>query len=237
VVSQPSSVCFLLADDTGESGSAAPTPTVFVVDDDKAVRESLRWLLESVNLRVETFANADAFLERYVDPAPGCLVVDVRLPGMSGLDLQQVLRQRDVRVPVIVITGHGDVPVAVRAMKAGAIDFIEKPFSDQTLLDRVRFAMDLDANQRRDRMEELEVRRRVDRLSSREREVMEQVVEGKLNKEIAEELGLSPKTIEVHRAHVMDKMEADSVAMLVRMVMVLSRTSRGSSSPPASPTV
>lgn len=206
-----------------------PQTGVYVVDDDQAVRESLRWLLESVGLHVETFAGAVEFLERYQDQ-PGCLVVDVRLPGMSGLDLQQMLIQRDIRVPVIVITGHGDVPIAVRAMKAGAVDFIEKPFNDQTLLDRVRYAIDLDARRRADRREELEVRRRMDRLSPRERQVMERVVAGRFNKEIAEDLGISPKTIEVHRAHVMEKMEANSVATLVRMAMVVDQHHRSGKS-------
>lgn len=209
--------------EAGQQTSSAPprrVSTVFIVDDDRAVRESLRFLLESVGLAARTYAGADEFLARYDPQTPGCLVLDVRLPGMSGLDLQQVLGERGIRLPVIIITGHGDVPVAVRAMKAGAVDFIEKPFSDQTLLDRVRSALDRDLAERARQQEELELRRRVDRLSPREREVMTGVVAGKLNKEIAQDLGLSHKTIEVHRAHVMQKMEADSLAMLVRMAMV-----------------
>lgn len=207
-------------DAAGTLQTLAAAATVYVVDDDKAVRESLRWLLESVGLRVALYASADAFLTSYTPQMAGCLVVDVRLPGMSGLDLQQTLTHRGVRLPVIVITGHGDVPVAVRAMKAGAIDFIEKPFSDQTLLDRVRYGLELDARQRTQESEELRLRQRLSRLTPREREVMHMVVRGKLNKQIASDLGLSHKTIEVHRAHVMEKMEADSVAMLVRMAMI-----------------
>lgn len=197
-------------------------PTVYVVDDDHAVRESLQWLIESVGLPVETFDSAKAFLTRCeTGPVRGCLVVDVRLPGVSGLDLQDQLRERGLYLPTIVITGHGDVPVAVRAMKAGALDFIEKPFSDQTLLDRIREAMDKD-----EQLHALRARcdvlvERYDRLTNREREVMQLVVAGRLNKQIAAELGLSHKTIEVHRAHVMDKMQADSLADLVRMAVVL----------------
>ncbi len=216
--------------DRGEA--SVPQPAVFVVDDDRAVRESLRWLLESVGLHAETFAGADEFLDRYEPHMPGCLIVDVRLPGMSGLDLQQALTDHGIHLPVIVITGHGDVPVAVRAMKAGAIDFIEKPFNDQTLLDRVHDAIDLDARQRAARVAEMQLRARMDRLSPREREVMGMVVAGKLNKDIAKALGLSHKTVEVHRAHVMEKMEADSVAMLVRMAMMADRGGHSPTSPP-----
>lgn len=193
--------------------------TVFVIDDDMAVRESLRWLLESVGLRVEVFANADALLDRVTADSAGCLLLDVRLPGMSGLDLQQVLHERGIDLPIIIITGHGDVPIAVRALKGGAMDFIEKPFNDQMLLDRVRDALERDRQRRAERDRSASVRNRIDRLTPRERQVMDLVVQGKLNKQIAAHLGLSHKTIEVHRAHIMRKMEADSVATLVRLVL------------------
>ena len=199
-------------------------PTVFVVDDDKAVRDSLAWLIESVSLPVRTFDSGRAFLDE-LDRADGrlsgALIVDVRLPEMSGLDLQDTLARRGVDLPVIVITGHGDVPVAVRAMKTGAFDFIEKPFSDQMLLDRVREAMERHNQHRRmaDQLDELRARQA--RLSTRERQVMDLVVQGKLNKQIAAELDLSPKTVEVHRSHVMTKMEAGSLAELVRYSLML----------------
>ena len=197
-------------------------PTVYVVDDDQAVRDSLRWLIESVGLTVETFDSAQAFLARCEKgPLRGCLVADVRLPGVSGLDLQDRLRQQGLYIPTIVITGHGDVPVAVRAMKAGALDFIEKPFSDQTLLDRIREAIGQDQRYRELADQRDELVDRFHHLTPREREVMALVVAGRLNKQIAAELGLSHKTIEVHRAHVMDKMRAESLAELVRIAVVL----------------
>ena len=197
-------------------------PTVYVVDDDKAVRDSLRWPIESVGLPVETFESAKDFLAACeAREVRGCLVVDVRLPGVSGLDLQDRLRELGLYLPTIVITGHGDVPVAVRAMKAGALDFIEKPFSDQTLLDRIREAMDRDEQLHALALQRDALVDRFERLTAREREVMELVVTGQLNKQIAATLGLSHKTIEVHRAHVMEKMQADSLADLVRMAVVL----------------
>lgn len=198
------------------------TSAVYVVDDDKAVRDSLRWLIESGGVRVETFASAREFLDRCdAGEVQGCLVADVRLPGISGLDLQENLRQRGLYLPTIVITGHGDVPLAVRAMKAGALDFIEKPFSDQVLLDRIREALSTDERYRELAAQREEIVERYERLSRREREVMQLVVRGRLNKQIAAELGLSHKTIEVHRAHAMEKMEGDSLAELVRMAVVL----------------
>lgn len=198
------------------------TPTVYVVDDDKAVRDSLCWLIESVGMRVETFASAREFLDRCdAGEMRGCLVADVRLPGVSGLDLQENLRRRGLHLPTIIITGHGDVPIAVRAMKGGALDFIEKPFSDQVLLDRVREALTRDERYRELALRHDEIAQRYERLSRREREVMELVVQGRLNKQIAADLDLSHKTIEVHRAHAMEKMEADSLADLVRMAVVL----------------
>jgi FixJ family two-component response regulator len=194
--------------------------TVFVVDDDPAIRESLRWLIESVGLNVRVFSTAQEFLEGYDPSTPGCLVLDIRMPGMSGLDLQNELATREIQVPIIIITGHAEVPVAVRALKAGAMDFIEKPFSDQLLLDRIRRAIEVDAQSRRVRSEQAEIAARRGQLTPREREVMDLVIAGKANKVIASELGLSPKTVEVHRAHVMKKMQVASLADLVRLGMM-----------------
>ena len=197
-----------------------PQPIVFVVDDDRAMRDSLRWLLESVGLSVRTYATAAEFLGDHNPAQPGCLVLDVRMPGMSGLDVQTELAQRGAELPTIVVTGHAEVAMAVRAVKAGAIDFIEKPFSDQLLLDRVRQALEIDRQSREVRTRREEARRRLASLSAREREVLGLVVAGKANKEIAAALGLSPKTVEVHRAHVMSKMAADSLAELIRAAIL-----------------
>ncbi len=195
-------------------------PTVFIVDDDLAVARSLRWLIESVQLKVETFASAQAFLDGYDAAKPGCLVLDVRMPGMSGIELQERLTAQRIRVPIIFITGHGDVQMAVRAVQAGAFDFIEKPFNDQDLLDRMQRAISFDAERRerdslRDQLSAL-----VASLTPREREVMDLVVAGMSNKAVANTLGLSAKTVEVHRAKVMEKMNARSVSDLVRMSML-----------------
>jgi len=198
--------------------SGARVPTVFVVDDDAAVRQSLVLLIRSMALPVAAFESAQDFLERG-DPAhPGCLVLDIRMPGMSGLELQDELVRRDVSLPVIFITGHGDVAMAVRAMKSGAVDFIEKPFSDQVLLERINRALEEDRARRQVREERAEIGRRVETLSPREREVMERIVAGQANKVIAIELGLSERTIEIHRAKVMTKTGARSLAELVAMV-------------------
>jgi FixJ family two-component response regulator len=197
-----------------------PQPIVFVVDDDRAMRDSLRWLLESIGLSVRTYATATEFLDDHDPAQPGCLVLDVRMPGMSGLDLQTELGQRGAELPTIVVTGHAEVAMAVRAVKAGAIDFIEKPFSDQLLLDRVRQALEIDRQSREVRMRREEARRRLASLSAREREVLGLVAAGKANKEIAAALGLSPKTVEVHRAHVMAKMAVDSLAELIRVALL-----------------
>src|SRR5262245_63789755 len=196
-----------------------PEPTVFVVDDDRAMRDSLRWLLESVGLSVRTYATAAAFLREYEPSQPGCQVLDIRMPGMSGLDLQAELLRRGAGLPTIVVTGHAEVPMAVRAVKAGAIDFIEKPFSDQLLLDRVRQGIEMDRQEREGRAQRGEVLRRLSLLTPREREVLDLVVAGRANKEIAAALRLSPKTVEVHRSHVMEKMQASSVAELVRLAL------------------
>lgn len=193
-------------------------PTVFVVDDDSAVRHSLRWLLESSGLLVETFESAQAFLQAYHPERLGCLVLDVRMPGLSGLDLQEQLQTQDIAIPIIIITGHGDVPMAVRALKEGAIDFIEKPFSEQLLLDRIHQGIALDAEQRIKHAQQAVIQSRIDRLTPREREVMEFVVDGKANKQIAVLLERSQKTIEIHRANFMRKMEVNSLAELVRIV-------------------
>lgn len=202
----------------------AAGPSVFVVDDDKAVRDSLQWLLESAGLEVRTFPDAQAFLDDLaaLEGEPrGCLLADLRLPGMSGLDLQDRLNERGIKIPVIVITGHGDVSMAVRAMKAGAVHFIEKPFNEQVLLERVREALARDAEGRRAAGDAAQLEQRHASLTPRERQVMELVVTGRLNKQIAADLELSPKTVEVHRAHVMEKMEAGSLADLVRMAVTL----------------
>lgn len=193
--------------------------TVFVVDDDQAARESLRWLLESVGQLVQCHSSAREFLDSYDGSVPGCLVLDVRMPGMSGLELQNHLLERGWCLPVIVVTGHGDVPMAVRAMKAGAVDFLQKPYNDQTLLDRIQLALDLCRQRRRSHSELSQIRSNCEQLTPREREVAELVVAGKANKVIAIELGLSPKTIEVHRANVMFKMQANSLSELVQMWM------------------
>jgi FixJ family two-component response regulator len=197
-----------------------PMPVVFVVDDEAAMRDSLRWLIESTGLRVETYGDAKTFLDAIRPEVPGCLVLDVRMPGLSGLDLQAELAHRGIRLPTIVITGHAEVQMAVQAVKAGAIDFIEKPFSDQLLLDRVRQGIEIDRQDRIARSRRAEIVRRLGLLTHREREVLDLVVAGKPNKEIAALLGLSPKTVEVHRSHVMEKMEASSVAELVRLTLV-----------------
>jgi two-component system, LuxR family, response regulator FixJ len=196
-------------------------PTVYVVDDDPAMRSSLRWLIESVGLIVRTCASAQEFLLMYQPSDPGCLVLDVRMPGMSGLDLQAELTARRIYIPILIITGYAEVPLAVRAMKAGAFDFIEKPFSDQTLLDRIRAAIARDGVLRRRRASRQEVQKRLRLLTARERDVLKGVVMGKSNKQIAAELRLSPKTVEVHRSRVMEKLKADSLADLIRLWMLV----------------
>jgi RNA polymerase sigma factor (sigma-70 family) len=194
--------------------------TVFVVDDDQAMRTSLKWLIESVGMPVESYASANEFLDHYQQNRPGCLVLDVRMPGMSGLELQEHLAERDLRIPVVIITGHGDVPMAVRAMKSGAVDFIEKPFNDEALLDAIRRALAHEEHQRQQQQECAQVHQRLASLTPREHEVMQMVTEGRSNKEIANALGVSAKTIEAHRARVMEKMQAGSLAELVRMALM-----------------
>jgi two-component system response regulator FixJ len=195
-------------------------PTVFVVDDDQAMRRSLEWLIESIGMKVKTYGSANDFLSRYYPGRAGCLLLDVRMPGMSGLELQAHLAREDSRLPVIIITGHGDVSMAVKAMKAGAVDFIEKPFHDEDLLSSIRNALDFDEKQRSLQSQRAEIATRLAELTPREHEVMEMVTDGLANKEIAALLGVTAKTVEAHRARVMDKMQAGSLAELVRMVLI-----------------
>jgi len=197
-------------------------PTVFVVDNDASMRESLAWLLEGVELAVETFETAEAFLAACDPDQPGCLVLDVRLPGMSGIVLQEELAHRGIRLPVIVITGFADVDTAVRVLKSGAFDFLEKPYADDAMLERVQQAIALDAERRRMRAQRERLLARLSCLTARERAVFDQVVLGKANKVVAIEFGISEKTVEAHRARVMHKLGATSLAELVRMDLMAS---------------
>ncbi len=190
---------------------------VHIVDDDQAVRDSLSFLMKSVGINHDTHASANDFLERFDAEQPGCIVLDIRMPGMSGLELQEMLNERKSITPIIFITGHGDVPMAVEAMQGGAVDFLQKPFRDQELLDRINSALEADRKTRSELQERNELRRRYDSLTPREREVMEHVVAGKANKVIAFDLDVSQRTVEIHRARVMEKMRARSLAHLVRM--------------------
>jgi two-component system, LuxR family, response regulator FixJ len=196
-------------------------PTVFVVDDDEGVRKSLRFLLQSVRLATCALASAREFLDTYKPSQAGCLVLDVRMPGMSGLELQQQLNLRGAVIPVIFMTGHGDIPMAVEAMQQGAFDFLQKPFRDQDLIDRIKRALEHDARNRVSLEQHSKIRERLGSLTPREREVMALMTRGKLNKVMAAELGVSRRTIEIHRERVMEKSGADSLAQLVRMVLDL----------------
>jgi two-component system response regulator FixJ len=195
--------------------------TVFVVDDDPAIRDSLAMLLASSGYQAKSYASAAAFLASETPDAVGCMVVDVQMPGMNGLALQQELAARRFRLPVIVMTGHGDIPIAVQAMKAGAVDFLEKPFDDGVLLDGVRRALERVSSAQDQTLAAKETRRRQEQLTDREREVMDLIVAGKANKVIAYELSISPRTVEIHRSRVMEKMAATNLADLVRKVLSL----------------
>ena len=199
----------------------SPEATVFVVDDDAAVRDSLRWLMDSVGLRVAEFASGEAFLAAISAQDPGCVVLDLRMPKLGGLEVHQRLRQRGIELPVIVISGHGDVAVAVRALKSGVVDFIEKPFNDQELLDCVQQAMRRDSDQRQQQRRREELMAHYLTLTPRELDVLRLVVEGRANKAISADLGISLKTVETHRARVMEKMAAGSVSELVRMTLII----------------
>ena len=198
--------------------STGPAPTAYVVDDDEAVRELWRWLMESNAIAVKTFASAAAFIEAYRRGDPGCLVLDVRLPGMSGPELQGYLKREAIEIPIVFVSGHGDVPTAVNAIKGGAVDFIQKPFDYHEAVSVVRRALERDAEGRDRRASQAQFAERLASLTEREREVMRFIAEGKPNKLIAERLDISIRTVEFHRANVMDKMGADSVAALVQLM-------------------
>jgi RNA polymerase sigma factor (sigma-70 family) len=193
-------------------------PIVFVVDDDASVRSSLKFLLSTVGLHAEAFDSADTFLRKNLPDAPSCLVLDVRLPGLSGLDFQRELAVRQIYIPIVFLTGHGDIPMSVRAMKAGAVEFLTKPFRDQDLLDAVRIALERDSARREQEKEVMILQRRFDSLTSREREVISMVVSGMLNKQIADQLGTAESTVKVQRSRALEKMHAESLVDLVRMI-------------------
>jgi FixJ family two-component response regulator len=198
-----------------------PNGVVFVVDDDPSVRSSLKFLISTVGLQVETFESAETALQQLPADAPSCLVLDVRLRGLSGLDLQHELAARKCQIPIIFITGHGDIPMTVRAMKAGAVEFLTKPFRDQDLLDAIQIALQRDHARREQEKELTKLQRRFDLLTAREREVISLVSTGKLNKQIADQVGTADNTIKVHRSRAMEKLRADSLADLVRMIAKL----------------
>ena len=199
----------------------SPEPTVFIIDDDQEVREAIELLMDSVGLQAQSFDSAQSYLDGFDPSLPGCIVLDVRMKGMSGMDLQQRLSAEPLHPPIIVITGHGDVPMAVRAVKSGAVDFIEKPFNDQVLLDAVHRAFEQDGERRGQASRLADIQERLQRLTSREREILEQVVAGKRNKVIAADLGITQSTVEAHRAKVMEKLEARSLSDLMRMMLLL----------------
>jgi FixJ family two-component response regulator len=197
---------------------AAPRPTAYIVDDDEAIRTLWRWLMESNGIAVQTFASAAEFIAGYRECSLSCLVLDVRLPGMSGLELQEYLTRQGIEIPIVFVSGHGDVPTAVSAIKGGAVDFIQKPFGYREVLSIIRRAFERDAEIREKRARRAQLAERLAALTEREREVMHGVIGGKLNKVIADELDISVKTVEFHRAKVMEKMGAASVAMLVQLM-------------------
>lgn len=194
-------------------------PLVFVVDDDSAMRNSLRWLIESIGLEVRTFSSAIQFLKTYDSSQPGCLVLDVRMPGMSGMELLEKLAAMPYAPPTLIITGHGDVPMAVRAIKHGALDFIQKPFNDNDLLDRIQHAIATDAKRRQTLDSQQDIDERFTKLSRREWTILEHVLAGNSNTEISSDLSISIRTVEVHRAHIMRKLAAKNVADLVRLYL------------------
>jgi len=196
-------------------------PTVFIVDDDEAIRDSLGLLMKSVGFDYETYANAQDFLDNCDTERTGCLLLDVRMPGISGLELQTKLKEMELDLPILFITGHGDVPMAVEAMKKGAVDFFQKPFRDQALLDRIGQVLDQAQCEQQKQLERQQVSNRLETLTIREREIMALVVEGVGNKVIAADLDISQRTVELHRAHVMQKMHANSLAQLVQMALLL----------------
>ncbi|MDZ7669011.1 MAG: response regulator transcription factor [Gammaproteobacteria bacterium] len=198
-----------------------PQPRVFVVDDDEPVRDAIGMLLDTVGIDYAAFASAQEFLDAYDPACSGCLVLDIRMPGMSGLDLQRKLLDMNASIPVVFITGHGDVPMAVEAMKRGAVDFIRKPFRDQELLDRVQEALNMDADQRAMHADVAAIRSRVAELTPREQQVFQRVADGQANKVVAIDLGISERTVEIHRSQVMQKTGARSLADLVRLKLAL----------------
>jgi two-component system, LuxR family, response regulator FixJ len=198
-------------------------PIVYVVDDDRTVCQSIDFLLGVIDVDVRLYARAEHFLDNYQPGIPGCLLLDVRMPGMSGLDLQETMRQKDIDLPVIFISGHGDIPMVVRTMQKGALDFLQKPFNDQRLLDLVQEGIAIDRTRRTERREEIIAGARFELLTPRERNTLELILQGMTNKEMATTLGISPKTIETHRARIMEKMQVDSLAGLMRAWQTIER--------------
>jgi len=192
---------------------------VYVVEDDEAVRDSLEMMLVSMAHKVETFPTANAFLEDYDESMAGCIVLDIRMPGMDGMELQKALNSKNSILPIIFVTGHGDVPMAVEAMQQGAIDFVQKPYREQELLEKIKAALELDAEQRTSLIEKKEILRKLEELTPREQEIMDMMIDGHANKVIAIDLDISQRTVEIHRSRVMHKMGTHSLAHLVRMIM------------------
>ncbi|CAG4897148.1 response regulator transcription factor [Paraburkholderia saeva] len=199
----------------------SPTPTVYIVDDDNGMRTSLSWLLESVGVKSAGFASAAEFLKAFDPELPACLVLDVRMPEQSGFDVQAELNRQGATLPIIFVSGHGDIPMSVRALQNGAIDFVEKPYNSQQMLDRVQHALKLAGQRHAADQKRRELRRRIESLTAREKEVLHGVVDGKGSKRIASDLSISVKTVDVHRASIKDKLGAPSIAMLVREVMAV----------------